>query len=242
MYALPDDRSSINDAELSGKGISQAMTLNGKWSDARYSSDMEGDAKDFYEAKSIYSSPVTRSLESALIGCEGHPAILSNGVTLLRNLREFCDTQHNECSFNTGVDIIDRVRDCLDKDLNTEAAELIMSPPIEVNDALGKWWEPTCISTDIMLAQNDMFNTIRFASNNANAIIFGHSTYFNDLIKMNLASSYCENQANWTNKIKDQYLEYGACMRIDVEWNENNLSDSPKIVNASLVFGSNFCN
>ena len=51
----------------------------------------------FFKCYKIFSSPLTRAIETALVTCEGHSSLQQNGLILLRNLRE----QKNIGSFDT---------------------------------------------------------------------------------------------------------------------------------------------
>ena len=77
------------DHELTTLGIQQASAFNSKWKKQQSLKHKEGDdITTFLNATKIFSSPLTRAIETALLTCEGHPALKTNGLTLLRNLRE----------------------------------------------------------------------------------------------------------------------------------------------------------
>jgi phosphohistidine phosphatase SixA len=65
------------DHELTSVGIQQAELFHQKWTHAASTSRDERGLEDYYSflsANAIFSSPLTRALETALITCEGHPA------------------------------------------------------------------------------------------------------------------------------------------------------------------------
>ena len=146
------------DHPLSLTGIAQAQRLGEKWKasvtagptceDDR-SEDDDGVSdetskaqeytSDFLQVERVFTSPLTRTIQTALLGLEGHPTVKSSGLTLLRNLREIkklggLDTK----GVVSGDGIAERVKEELIKGLGAEGAEKVLAD-INPHDAQSQW-------------------------------------------------------------------------------------------------------
>eukprot|EP01033_Poteriospumella_lacustris_P001364 gene1364-995_t len=99
--------------------------------------------KLFLHADAIYSSPLTRALQTAVLTMNGHPATKTYGMTLMSTIREVkriggLDT----VGVAYGEAIESRLRNELAMILGAEEADRLVTFPIDFNDANLPWWTP----------------------------------------------------------------------------------------------------
>ena len=120
--------------------MAYASTFRWK-SDRDNGNENSEDVEAFLASQIVFASPLTRAIETALLTCQDHPKLTSDGLTLLRNLREV----KNFGSVDTvgiyqGDDIANHVKATLMKDMKSvEEAEKALVKIIP-NDAIGPWW------------------------------------------------------------------------------------------------------
>lgn len=230
------------DHELTKLGIEQAQNFNSRWKEAKKNGGGEEDIEHFLSCQKIFSSPLTRAAQTALLTCEDHPMILQDGLTLLRNLREV----KNFGSFDTvgkysGNAIKTNVKEKIDKELGTRAANKLTAPTMNIHDAEGHWWtslEKKEDAKDILERQKDLFAFLRYGVSADKIILVGHSHFFRDLVCKNFSDAYRAAEPEWTSSLERRKLGNSACMKISVKWESPNPMARPQISNAKLVFGS----
>ena len=230
------------DHELTKKGIEQAADFNRRWKAVQANTPEDEDLKLFLSAQKIYASPLTRASETALVTCHDHPCLASQGMTLLRNLREV----KNFGSFDTvgqyeGEAIVKHVHDCLAADSGEEQAKQWTSPKIDVNDSFGEWWTALERKEDhkhVSRRQNDIFSTLRYGTDASVIILVGHSHFFRHFVHTNMADDYRLREPGWTKMLDTAKSDNSACMQLTLEWRHRDLMANPCILNAKLVFGS----
>jgi broad specificity phosphatase PhoE len=163
------------DHELTETGLQQAISFHRRWKFALTTShENENEIHDyqlFNQAKGIYSSPLTRAIQTALLTCEGHPAFQSSQrkLILLSSLREI----KNFGSFDTvgrysGDDIPRHVHEMLQRDLTDEIkCHEVLKPFIDSNDAQEQWWTALEIQetkADVNLRMKELWNYLRYVT------------------------------------------------------------------------------
>jgi broad specificity phosphatase PhoE len=245
------------DHELTETGLQQASLFNQRWKFAlttSHESDIE-DYQSFVNASVIYSSPLTRATQTALLTCEGHEAFKSpNGkLTLLSSLREV----KNFGSFDTvgrysGEEISKHVHEMLKRDLGEERCQEVLKPTIDFNDAQEQWWTALEVQeskSDVNLRLKELWNYLRYGTEKDHVtqedasvvILVGHSHYFRQLLRENLSPEYREREMEWTTELSQKKLDNAACLRITVVWKypqDTLLIPGPVIEEAKLVFDS----
>ena len=141
------------DHPLNSTGIQQCQALHQAWKQARdtvgeMNSEDAREVEMFLSADAVWSSPLTRTLQTCLIGLQGHPALLSTTsgphVTLLAAAREIKKVGGQDTvSKSLGKDVLPRAREtmALDSSLTeAEVAEICDHIEIDPFDAAGRWW------------------------------------------------------------------------------------------------------
>lgn len=208
--------------------------------------DLGSDIATFLSAQAIFSSPLTRAIQTALLTCEDHPLLRdpsSPGLTLLRTLREVkCIGCFDTVGRFTGDDIPQHIHSLLCADLGEERADKIMAAPIDVRDAVGPWWTPledTDSPEAVQKRFNDLWTRLRFGTKADTIILVGHSTFFRDLLRQYMSNQFRESQPEWCYTLEECKLANGACLRLTVEWTcITSPADPPLIHDVKLVFGS----
>jgi len=201
---------SQRDHALNDIGIEQARALNRRWKATRDGRDIKSDdvpkgmsygeepttedEKAFFEAELIYSSPLTRALQTCLLALEDHPTILEKGVKLQRQLREVKNRiGWDALGKEVGEDIPKRVKEQLLLELKAKAEQLkdlseddvnkVTGVKIELNDTFTHWWDPDRdTSTEISDRLSDLIHTLRF-SQEKTIICVGHSLFFREMCR-----------------------------------------------------------
>ncbi|GBG27846.1 Hypothetical Protein FCC1311_040692 [Hondaea fermentalgiana] len=139
----------------------------------------------FFRAKAIFSSPLTRSLQTALLGLQHHPCALETGITLLTCAREVQnllgkDSMGAVCGEESFLRAKQLLRDeCGDLHSNWEAGVQGVDP----YDAESEWWIATKESRASVVARTEDFvNTIRYRPERE-IIVVGHSLFFKHLFQ-----------------------------------------------------------
>lgn len=246
------------DHELTLIGIDQAVKFNKKWKELKQqvdnnsnliSEENKSDVKTFLSASLIFSSPLTRALQTTLLTCEDHPAITNldnhndilKGITLLRNLRE---VKSGKGSFDTvgshsGQQIGLHVKELFNKDIGIDRTKKLMIP-IFPNDTFGEWWTNVASkdSKDMVKARfRFMWSYLRYGTNADTIILVGHSTFFIELLRQHLSQEYKNKEPVWTQTLMSNKLDNASGLRLTVEWNPmGGVMDPPIITKAKLIF------
>merc|ERR1712166_18544 len=114
------------DHPLNKTGIDQAQKLRQSWQEAAEAArggaqGLEGGKLDgFLEADAIYSSPLSRALQTALVGLKDLPVAEREGLTLWRSIREIKGIGGLDCVGEAvGVEIAHRSETCMAEVMNT---------------------------------------------------------------------------------------------------------------------------
>lgn len=233
------------DHELTKLGISQAQDFNERWNEVKKDPklDKDGDLKAFLSASSVFSSPLTRATQTALLTCKGHPSLLTDPLVLLRNLREV----KNFGSFDTvgqytGTEIESNVKDKLLRDLGDEADEDLLDVEIDPFDAFDCWWTPLQQKEKKEHVKNrftELWAYLRYGTHAQTAILVGHSHFFRHMCKEHMSPEFRKRDPEWTNQLDKSKLDNGGCLRVTVEWDGAKGPMEPPVIHAArLVFGS----
>jgi broad specificity phosphatase PhoE len=229
------------DHELTQNGIQQAQSFNQKWKNLQSTKNINSEENNkhietFLSAESIYVSPLTRAIETAMLTCESHPA-MGKGITLLRNIREI----KNFGSFDTvgkyeGDEIVSNVRKIVQNDIGADFGTAIN---FNINDAYGPWWTPLEVKEnhdDVHARFIDLWNYLHYGTDAEIIILVGHSHFFRHMMKDYMSKEFKSREPAWTKKLESCKLDNGAGMLVTVDWLPNEAE--PVISDASLVFGS----
>ena len=233
------------DHELTAAGIKQAQNFNKKWKELEHDRKRDGqeDLTAFLSASAIFASPLTRATQTALLTCHGHPALESDPLILLRNLREV----KNFGSFDTvgkymGDGIRNNVENKLTRDLGNDVATDLLKVKIDPYDAQDSWWTPLQEkeSKDMVDYRFKLlWAFLRYGTDADTAILVGHSHFFRHMVRAYLSQEYKEKEPKWTKLLHNSKLDNAGCLRVIVEWDTTKgPMNHPVIQSAHLVFGS----
>mmetsp|Transcript_13465 Transcript_13465/g.26443 ORF Transcript_13465/g.26443 Transcript_13465/m.26443 type:complete len:527 (-) Transcript_13465:153-1733(-) len=188
------------DHPLNYIGIQQAYDLNKRWKEKNNDkpelgpTPTEEDIEKFVNADKVLSSPLTRALQTCLIGLEGHKTLTDKGVRLHRQLREVKNRiGWDALGKETGEKIPVRIASCLTeeakaraeelKDLTPEEVKKLTSVEIDLNDTFSHWWDPDRdTKSEISERITDIMHTLRYCDEET-IICTGHSLFFREICR-----------------------------------------------------------
>jgi len=232
------------DHGLDENGIQAARELNQTWKKQLTSPDndiMRDLMKRFIEAGTIYSSPLTRALSTALLVLQDHPSLASQELHLLSNAREVKNLGGlDTVGTRSGEDIISHVNEELAKILSPTDLHSVMLPMIDVYNCMGQWWNTTEESDiDIERRFQDVLATVKYSPHEA-VIIVGHSLFFKKLFADHqTGGQLARNKPDLAQNMSTRKLN--NCTLIMVEFDFAHLLEGggrPDISDAHLLFGS----
>jgi broad specificity phosphatase PhoE len=139
----------------------------------------DGDADlGIMEATAVFSSPLTRAIQTALIGLQDFDTMKENGVKLMKDLREIkCHvTSRDTVQSCQGQEIAKHVQNELKK-VDSVYLEDGLMVPIDHNDAVGHWCGGTENNAHIEARQDAVLAAISKAPHKV-IILVGHSMFF----------------------------------------------------------------
>lgn len=232
------------DHALNHEGIEQAESLNALYRAARENGSSNSLEQQFFNADQVFSSPLTRALQTCLLGLETHPA-MAKGVTLLASAREkkgqggldtvgimsgVADIKKRAASELQGVwgeQVFEEKKSCLDVKL------------IEY-DAGDKWWTPVEHRDDaqrLAARINDLCSTLHY-SDFKTGIVTGHSLFFRELCKTKMSPEFEAANPEFAKQLKKHKMNNAACLAIKMEWPDPEDEDSAVITDYKFLFGS----
>lgn len=234
------------DHALNTAGIDQAQDLNRAWRSPDPSSLCTAEL-GFTTATHVFSSPLTRAVQTAAVACQGHPALASKGgkLTLSRFLRERKNTQVSLDTVGaaTGTAILERATKGLnDAKFSKEGlkAEDLM-PAVDASDCGEDWWSSVSSydsDAEIHRRIRCLWDVLKYHPAKA-AILVGHSLFFRELVRISLSEAFCS--APGSESFASDLHAYKICnagvLYIEVEFP---VSGGATITDAKLIFGSTF--
>lgn len=198
----------------------------------------------FLSAKKVYSSPLTRAIETALIGLSGHEALINGGVTLYSLIREIKGPG--------GIDSVgtcygeEAIRGRLQSELlsvvdRPDKVEAIMKTKIHENDAQLPWWTPPSTfdsKGDVDKRIEEVLNFIRYEDFET-AIFVGHSLFFKRLCSKHVSAELERNRPELANNMKKHKLSNASMLAVTLRFSDNK-AVRPRIKDAELMFGGRF--
>jgi len=201
------------DHPLTLLGVTQAQNFNKRWK----VSSLKGQAEaQFMCATAVYSSPLTRALQTSVLGLAGHPALQEKGVTLMRNIRE----------------------EQLGALIGHEEAAAVMPNKINLNDTIGTWCSPGVngdTKDDINDRIHELLHHIRFHEDEV-SIVVGHSRFLHLFCKAFASAELEATSPQMYLRCTKHKLRNVGCARIVLDFSQV----VPRIVDASAVFGAAF--
>lgn len=200
----------------------------------------------FMHADGVYSSPLTRALETAVVALEDHPALLSNGLTLYSVVREIkriggLDTVGVEC----GDGIEHRLRAEMASILGYPRAEELTKIPIIINDCNQPWWTPIAGHDSEKEQQERVreFLTFIHYCDSQVPVVVGHSLFFKAFYSKRVSNDLLKNRRALSENLKKFRLSNAALLAVTVTFHhyQGGGGQSEAImIDADLIFGGSF--
>lgn len=219
----------------------------------------------FYGASAVFSSPLTRATQTALLSLASHPVLCNTGLTLLGSLRE----KKTQGGFDSvGKEVGHGIYQRTEKEL---AATLIAqnrskdAPSIGRNNALPvldpaeqarramrkmdpydsvtQWWIPVSQKDTKESFQNrisDFLCTMEFYPTAGAIVVVGHSLFIRTFFQTYIADSLMQEMPQMAHDMCQTKLQNAGCIRVDLDFCKASTGGSMAIVNAELMFGSSF--
>lgn len=240
------------DHALNKVGINQACTLNTSWGEEKKKHDSKEHnssnnpgtlVTQFLEADQVFTSPLTRALQTCLLALENHPCVASNGVTLLPSVRE----RKGRGGLDTvgiaiGVSAIKaRAIDELRVELGEEKfaeKKSCLNVKLEENGTGQIWWTPKSRHDSPKRLESrvdDFLNAMQFMDFRR-GIVAGHSLFFRELCKSRMDTSFASAHPKFAAELKSKKMNNGACLAITLDFSGGRTT----ITNYKFMFGTSF--
>lgn len=250
-----------NDHALTKTGIDQAARLNALWKAASVEALKTGrDAnkegifneeammtlyiKHFLDATHVFSSPLTRAIQTALVVMEDHPALTKNPLTLMSCIREV----KNVGGLDTvGIAIGEKIKIRVVEELAQEFSDqpervkklTKESIKFDFGDADEHWWTNQSTrdtSTEVDERIDEFLRHSRYCGAPI-PVYVGHSLFFKDFYSKRVAKVLELNRPEMAKNMKHK-LDNAVMMAVKVTY--TGVKGEAQIVDAALMFGGNF--
>ena len=189
------------DHPLNTVGVDQCVSFNRRWraladgtvkSKAPLGSLQKHFEDGFTACQAVFTSPLTRAVQTAMIALDGHPALESAPIICMRSAREIKGVGGRDCLGKVcGENIELRARSELATLRDADFVNALKSK-IHSGDSNSEWWtyfKDTRGSTKLRF--HDFWQTIRFCEADK-IIIAGHSNFFKKLLKLHSGQATCD--------------------------------------------------
>jgi broad specificity phosphatase PhoE len=227
------------DHPLNTTGIAQAGQLASHWKAAAagvgHVSEYE---REFINADTVFSSPMTRAFQTALVGLHTHPALAKSGITLLPLAREIKKTfAMDTVGLAIGAEVPVRAFALLEKMVPNPPEDMFGRDMVAIDvGQLGEpWWTRLhSVDTDTELGDrmHDLLCRVRYGSAEC-AILVGHSLFFRELLRRYLCDRFRSAVPVFARQLMSDKLCNAGCLRLSLDW-----SSQRCIADVALVFGS----
>jgi len=222
------------DNELSTDGIEQVMGLRNKVSaiaDGTNTTATDGE-KDFLTAQAIYMSPLTRAVQTGLIGAA--PVVQSlRKARLMPNAREKRNLGGKDTSGSeVGEDIMLRVYECTAMSLPEADARALCTLDVDITEVQHKWWNENAENNATVTARmHDFLAQLRY-SEEASILVAGHSHYFREIFHDFIHDDFAAANAELAKSLGKLKLMNAGVARVEMDFEK-----APKIItNVELLF------
>lgn len=203
----------------------------------------------FFQADKIYSSPLTRAVQTALVAMSDHPALQQEGLTLYSVIREVKGPGGMDTvGVHTGSLIAKHVRSEFATLVSPRDADAFMSADIHINDANEPWWTPQTMmdnKEDIQNRVEDWLKFTRFSDENV-PVFVGHSLFWKAFYKRRISEILETNRPELVKKMQKKKMGNAAIMAVTVAYldepvvEKGILKSKSIILDAHMLFNTNF--
>lgn len=224
---LVDDLNGTVDAELVKQRSDEYMNL-------------------FIHADAIYSSPLTRALQTAVLSMDGHPATKAGGITLYSVIREVkrmggLDT----VGVAIGENIELRLRTELASMIGREKTDAAISFPIDFNDTLQPWWTPLAdheTEAEQQARVREFLTFLRYCDAQI-PVFVGHSLFFKAFYSKRVSSRLLKNRQQLSENLKKFKLSNASMLAVTVNFTDFSMGGGLSeaiMIDADIIFGGGF--
>eukprot|EP00013_Stygamoeba_regulata_P027698 CAMPEP_0177658384 /NCGR_PEP_ID=MMETSP0447-20121125/16772_1 /TAXON_ID=0 /ORGANISM="Stygamoeba regulata, Strain BSH-02190019" /LENGTH=557 /DNA_ID=CAMNT_0019162967 /DNA_START=76 /DNA_END=1749 /DNA_ORIENTATION=+ len=230
--------STMTDHPLNEVGIQQAKTLQEKVAQCIREPSQYGENSSerlFIDATQAFCSPLTRAIETCLIGTA--PVLAKLGkLTLLANAREKRNFGGKDSSGDVkGADILTKVKESLAEFLGEEDATKLTSVDIDLSEVQSRWWTDSAENGDEMESRiSEFLNVLQFSPHRV-IIVTGHSHFFREILGKYQHPSLTSQFPAQAEKLHHVVMENCGVVRVDFDF-RSQLENS--VVGLEPVFGS----
>lgn len=196
----------------------------------------------FIHSDSIYCSPMTRAIETALVGLFGHSALRNPGLHLYSVIREIKGVGGlDSVGVAFGPAISERVSTELESKLGRSRTEHITAPHIHYNDASQTWWTQLS-SFDTAQDQHERIGDFISFSRHCDSqypIFVGHSLFFKAFYSRRLSPIIERIRPELSENLKKFRLGNASVLALTVLYSGTKDTECT-ILDADLIFGTGF--
>jgi len=212
------------DHPLNEAGRMQASNLNRAWLDkvaARKKGDelLPSETKSL-EADCIFTSPLTRATQTALLALEGHPTVEHDGIKLLRAVREIkhiggFDTVGKE----VGAGIAERVHHQFSKSFKADRVSSLMKRKngeevLDEYDCTSVWWTKRVDQkSNLFRRMDELTNTLQYHGANT-IILVGHSLLSKEIFKRFCTEEFIVKNKSLADNMFTKKMPNASCMML----------------------------
>jgi broad specificity phosphatase PhoE len=140
----------------------------------------------------VFSSPLTRAVQTALIGLQDLDVMKESGIRLMKDLREIKNhiTSRDTVQSCQGGEIAPHVERELVKEVGGAKARDLMVP-IDCSDAVGHWCGNTETAAEIEARQDAVLSALEQTPHHS-LVVVGHSLFFMGLFKRCISTDLLE--------------------------------------------------
>lgn len=235
----------------------------------------------FYGASAVFSSPLTRATQTALLSLASHPVLCNSGMTLLASLREK-KTQGGLDSVGKEVDkgIYMRTEKELAATLlaakdrtngakanaayininanvhsHSNMANMDLPTPdpaeqarramrkMDPYDCVTQWWvsvQHKDSKQSLLSRISDFLCTMEFHPTEGAIVVVGHSLFIRTFLRTYMAEPFAQEAPELAEDMSQKKLQNAGCIRVDLDFQTPSHGGTMAIVNAELMFGSEF--
>jgi len=224
------------DNPLSRLGIQQAEELNEKVVHAMNGVGSPGEIA-FTNAKHIYMSPLTRAIQTGLLGAE-HVCKRLGKFRLLPQAREKRNLGGKDTSgVACGEEIMMRVHEELLKmgpHITEEKALELLAQKVDISECNSRWWNDNMELEETVLARmKDFLAQLQF-SQDEDIIVVGHSHYFREIFKEFIHPDFACKDPDLSTDLQKKKLQNAGVVRVDFDYSMG----EKMIVNVEPLFGT----
>ncbi|GAB5371806.1 hypothetical protein AAMO2058_001611400 [Amorphochlora amoebiformis] len=224
----------IRDHGLTKIGANQAETLRKRsMSRCEYGSEQGEAYANFYQAQKVYTSPLSRAVESAVLALRDHKCVKQDGIYLLADVREKRTLMGMDCTGQfKGKEILAHVQKEF-KELLGEVQDTIKDVSILPNDAEHLWWSTKAESSMGFRSRLDEAMKNIIYDQAKSIVVVCHSMVIREIFKRYLSPDFFREDFALGSDLSNEKVQNMAVVgaRLDT-------TKVQCIQHASLMFGS----